>query len=313
MRSFSFLPSPRELGARLKDNAKLLLGAIVYPVQSRRWRHFVRAHAVLDDLARRYPRIRHKIYRPYLCCSLSCSDRVDVLIGHYSHVFRAGLGALTGEAASLAVPLADFTGKTGATFQLRLCAINVGHREGELALKLMYQDQCVYSASFALIPVQGAPSIALGALQGVRSADGADLIKRVTRELHGCRPKKLMVAVVRAIGDALGCSRLLLVSNQNRITVNGRRAGRISANYDETWEEMGAQRRPDGNFELPCADPGQNIALVSSNKRAEARRRIALLGAVCVAVQSNLHSWQRNPAYRVARAATAPMPLLASA
>ena len=310
MRPLSLPPFRRDLGARLKDNVKLLLGAIVYPLQARRWRHFVRSNAVLCELARHYPQIRHKIYRPYLSGGLTCSERVDVLIGHYSHIFRAGLGELTGEAASLEVPLAEFNGKTGAAFQLHLSAINAGHREGELTLKLTYEGRCLYAASFALASLNGTSSIALGALQGLRSLDGADVIKGVTRELHGCRPKKLMVAAVRAIGASLGCSRLVLVSNKNRIAVNRRRASRISANYDETWEEMGALRRADGNFELPCADPGLNIALVSSNKRAEARRRAVLLESVCAAVQTNLDWRKVTAAYSVVRANLMPIQLL---
>lgn len=311
MRLFSLPPSPRDLGARLKNNVKLLLGTIVYPVQSRRWRHFVKANAVLCELARHYPQIKHKIYRPYLSGGLTCSERVDVLIGHYSHIFRAGLDELTGEAALLAVPLAEFTGKTGAAFQLHLSAINAGHREGELTLKLTHEGECLYAATFALVSLLGAPSITLGALQGLRSRNGADVIKGTTRELHGCRPKKLMVEVVRAIGASLGCSRLVLVSNGNRIAVNRRRANRISANYDETWEELGARRRADGNFELPCADLGLNLALVSSNKRAEARRRGMLLESVCAAVQINLDGRKVTTAYSVARASIAPKQLLA--
>lgn len=310
MRPISPPPSRPDFGTRLKDNAKLFLGAIVYPVQSRRWRQFVRGNAILAELAQRYPRVRHKIYRPYLSGSLSCSERVDVLMAHYTHILRAGLGDLTGEAAALAVPLAEFSGKTGAVFQLRLSAINVGHREGELTLGLMQDGECLYSASFALISSDGAPSIALGALQGLRSLDGADVIRGVTRELHGCRPKKLMVSVVRSIGDSLGCCHLLLVSNKNRITVNGRRASRISANYDETWEEMGAQQRPDGNFELPCPDPGQDLALVSSNKRAEARRRSALLESVCGAVRLNLNERKVPAAFSVVSVQTNPKVLL---
>lgn len=310
MRTLTCPPSRPDVGTRIKDNLKLLLGAIVFPVQSRRWRCFVRGNSVLSELARHYPRIRHKIYRPYLSGSLACSDRVDVLIGHYSHIFRAGLGDLIGEAASLAVPVAEFTGKTGAVFQLHLSAINVGHREGELTLKLMHRGECVYASSFVLLTLDDAPSIALGALQGLRSLDGAQVIRTVTRELHGCRPKKLMVAVVRAIGDYLGCTRIVLVSNTNRITVNGRRASRISSNYDETWEEMGAARRPDGNFELPCSDSGQNLALVPSHKRAEARRRQELLGSVCASVQASLELRKKPAAYVVPRTSAAPMAML---
>jgi uncharacterized protein len=267
---------------------KLLLGAIIYPVQSLRWRRFVSANLVLSELAGRYPRVRHKIYRPFLSAELSCADRVDVLIDHYSQVFRAGLGELVGEAAASAVPLAQFSGKTGAEFELYLSAVNVGHREGELTLMLRHQDKNVYASSFALTTIDGAPTVVLGALQGLRSLDGADLIRDVTRQLHGCRPKKLMVSVVRAIGDLLGCTRILLVSNKNRITVNWRRADRISSNYDETWEEMGAVRRTDGNFELPCRDAGPDLAQVASHKRAEARRRMALIESVCTSVQTSL-------------------------
>jgi hypothetical protein len=41
----------------------------------------------------------------------------------------------------------------------------------------------------------------------------------------------------------------------------------------------------DGNFELPCREAAPDLALVASNKRAEARRRMALLGSVCASVQ----------------------------
>jgi uncharacterized protein VirK/YbjX len=288
MNKLSFLHFRRDVGTIVKDNLKLLLGAIVYPVQARRWRSFVRGNSVLSELAQRYPRISHKIYRPYLSSDLTCADRVDVLIGHYHRIFKAGLGELVGQAASQSVLVAEFAGKSGSLFQLHLSAINVGHREGELTLRLMDQGRCLYASSFVLVTLHDEPSIALGALQGLRSRDGAEVIKAVTRELHGCRPKKLMVSVVRAVGDYLGCTRLLLVSNQNRVTINGRRANRISSNYDETWEEMGAIRRVDGNFELPCTEPEQNLDLVPSHKRAAARRRNTVIASVCATVQASL-------------------------
>lgn len=273
---------------------KLLLGAILYPSQTRSWRHFVRGNAVLSELAQRYPRVSHKIYRPYLCKRLACADRVHVLQTHYRHVFDAGLGDLIRQGASAAVPLAEFTGKSGAVFQLQLSAINDGHREGELTLKLMSQGTCIYASSFVLRELDGQPCIAIGALQGLRSLEGAETIKRATRELHGCRPKKLMVLMVRAMGTYFGCATVLLVSNENRIAVNGRRARRISSNYDETWEEMGATRRHDGNYESPCALPVQDIELLPSHKRGEARRRNALLSALSTSVTESLEARRRR-------------------
>jgi uncharacterized protein VirK/YbjX len=271
----------------------LLLGAIVYPVQTRRWKRYIDRHAVLRDLARQYPRVVHKIYRPYLNTRLSCADRVNVLIGHYDRIFEAGMADLVDRAASLPVSVAGFAGKSGALFELELSAINTGHREGELALKLLHGGTCVYMSSFVLAEIDGARSIALGGLQGLRAFDGAQVIKAVTREFHGCRPKKLMVAAVRAVGDYFGCERIVLIGNENLVTVNWRRAGRISSDYDATWEELGAQRRADGNYELPCTSAEPNLDAVVSHKRAEARRRNALLASVCASVRAGLQ--QRIP------------------
>lgn len=295
MHTRSSLPILHHPHGTFKDNLKLIVGAIVYPVQTRRWRSFLQDNPVLVELAQRYPRIIHKIYRPYLSKQLSCAERVDVLIGHYSQVFKAGLRELIHQAALQPVPVAEFAGKSGALFQLQLSAINVGHREGELSLQLMFEGVNVYSASFVLISGHGDSHIKLGALQGLRSAGGTMIIKRVTRELQGCRPKKLVTSMVRYIGAYFGCSMMLLVSNQNRVSINGRRSRRISSNYDETWEEMDARRRSDGNFELPCIDlVGKDFDLVPSNKRSEARRRSALIESVGDAIRVSLDIW-RSP------------------
>ena len=276
-----------------KDHLKLSLGAIVYPIQTRRWRTFLSNNPELGALARHYPRIIHKIYRPYLSRHLSCAQRVDVLIGHYSHIFTLGLGELICQAALGPIPVAEFAGKSGTLFQLQLASMNIGHREGELTLQLMYEGVCVYAASFALIRLHGEPCIKLGSLQGLRSGDGAQVIRQTTRELHGCRPKNLMVSVLRNIGVHFGCAMILLVSNKNRVTINGRRSRRISSNYDETWEEMRAIRRPDGNFELPCVDGMQKDPdTVPSHKRAEVRRRNTLVEAVCTALRGSLDIWK---------------------
>jgi uncharacterized protein VirK/YbjX len=269
----------------IKDKLKLALGAVVYPVQTRRWRDYVNGNAVLAHLARQYPKILHKIYRPYLDTQLSCSGRVDVLIAHYDRIAEAGLTDFVERAAMFPTPVAEFSGKTGTRFALQLSAINDGHREGELTLKLLHEGNCIYTSSFTLVTSHGVPSIAIGALQGLRSAHGAQAIKAATRELHGCRPKKLMVSAVRAVGDCFDCASMVLVSNQNLVTINGRRASRISSNYDETWQEMGALRGQDGNFHLPCSAEAHDLDAVASHKRAEARRRQDLIASMSASIR----------------------------
>lgn len=276
-------PSPT-----LKDRAKLLLGAAVYPEETSRWRRYVQSHPVLGELAPFYPRILHKIYRPWLSNHLGCRERVAALVSHYSAVSETGLGPLVRRAALVPVTLAEFAGKSGAALSLQLAAINVGHREGELALLLASEGRIAYTASFALQSADGRLQLVLGGLQGLRAADGAALIQRLTRELHGCRPKNFMVAMLRQLGASIGCDKLVLVSNRNRVVVNWRRTNRILSDYDTTWRELNAAPRSDGNFELPslpafCTD----LALVPANKRSALRKRHALLaqaGAQAAAV-----------------------------
>jgi uncharacterized protein VirK/YbjX len=263
-----------------KDRAKLLLGAAVYPSQTRRWRAYVNTHPILRDLASLFPRVVHKIYRPYLSKHLNCRERVNILVWHYTIMLEAGLGHMIHRGSRTPVTIAQFEGKSGDSFQLTLAAINTAHREGELALQLVASGRTVYTASFVLLHEQGTRQIALGTLQGLRAADGAQVIKRATRELYGCRPKNLLIAALRQIGGCLGCSKLVLVSNDNRITVNWRRTARISSDYDATWRELDATLRADGNYELPCRQAPIELMAIPTQKRSEFRKRLALLAQV---------------------------------
>ena len=276
------LPLFRHRRATFKDQFKLIAGAFVYPAQTWRWRAFLASHPSMARMARQYPRVLHKIYRPYLSRHLHCADRVDAMIGHYQHISRFGLETLVARAAARPVKLATFEGKNGTPLEVRLCAANVGHREGELTLHLFCDASFVYAISFTLSAAPGVASIQLGALQGVRSEEGAQLIKLVTKALHGSRPRKWMVALLRDIGDYFGCKTLRMVSNNNRVAINWRRHRRISSDYDALWEELQATRRGDGDYELTCsAAPNAVAPDVPSHKRAETRRRNELLSTVC--------------------------------
>ena len=191
----------------IKDKFKLALGALLFPQQALRWRRFLEQHAQLNALAQQYPRLRHKIYRPYLSRHLGCAHRATVLIDHYSAIFTAGLGALLGAAASAPVTIAAFAGKSGDAFELRLAAMQGGHREGELVLQLIHQGTYAYSATFSLLMQDGALCITLGGLQGLGSSGSPLIIKRITRELFrttGLPPVDCIVRLSRPVNGKDG-------------------------------------------------------------------------------------------------------------
>ncbi|MBW3499765.1 DUF535 family protein [Janthinobacterium sp. NKUCC08_JDC] len=264
----------RQHGHRIKA----ALGAIVFPRQRARWQAFIAATPGLPALAQAHPSLLYKIYRPYANRHFGCAARVDLLRGHYRFLWQAGARPLVEYAARRALVLAAIEGKDGATYRLKLTAIRDSHREGELCLRLTRDGVPLYLASFLFRPQLGGAVIQLGALQGLRSPAGAQAVKEATRALHGCRPKNLLVAALRDFGDFFGCGHLELVSNANRIALNWRRRRHILCDYDLAWRELHAQPVSDGNFRLPCGPCRMpDLALVPSKKRADARRRSAML------------------------------------
>lgn len=262
-----------------KTRFKLLLGRWLHPRASARWLRFVQHSDILADAIHTLPLAAGKIYRPYLSRRLRCAERVNVLIEHYDFLSRAGLADLVRAAALADVTLATLSCKSGAPAEVLLSAARDGHREGELCLKLRYQGETIFAASFVLIANDGgAPALMVGRLQGSSCPAARELVRTATRDLFGARPGALLIALARHLAARLGCARVVLVSNHNRIAINLWRRWHITANYDQLWLELGAAQRADGNFEIaPLAAPDVDIDAVASKKRAEARRKLNLL------------------------------------
>ncbi|MET3135259.1 uncharacterized protein VirK/YbjX [Oxalobacteraceae bacterium GrIS 1.11] len=289
LRKWSLISAAWNAQDGVKSTLKVCLGTLAYPGSTQRWLRFIKSHPGLSGLVKSHPRLLYKIYRPYLSNNFACAGRVDVLMSHYDLLYRAGAGPVIEYAARRRLVLATVAGKTDTVYQLQLSAINDGHREGELCLWLTAGGADLYSVTFSLSCEQGKTSIRVGSLQGVRSEYAAQSIKDATRNLYGCRPRNLLVALVRDLGAYFGCSGTLLVSNRNRIAVNWRRRRQILANYDEMWREMHALQRPDGDFELSCHDfLPVDFEGVASKKRAEAKRRAALLQTIFDSVRACL-------------------------
>jgi len=277
-------PTP---SASLKDRCKIIFGAVFFPIQTLRWKRFIARSAVLSDLARMYPRMLHKIYRPYVSGHLGCRERVDALIQHYSAVLALGMGPVLERAAVEPVILAEVFGKSGRAVQLGMRAVNVLHREGELALELALAGETVFTVAFSVVQDKGQAKLCLGALQGLRSGHGPEVVKMLTKELYGWRPKSFLIACLRALGEIIGSNDIILVSNANRVAINPHRRRRISADYDRTWAELSADFRADGNFQIPCREPAPDFSTIPANKRSEMRKRLALFALVRTILKEN--------------------------
>jgi uncharacterized protein VirK/YbjX len=204
-------------------------------------------------------------------------------------MFRRGLGQTLARACLGPVVLAEAEGRSGLRYQIQLRTVTMFDREGELVLQLTQDDKALYTVAFTVAPRDGRPAVSVGCVQGGKTEDAREAIRTATRELHGIRPKQLMATLVRQLGHEYGCARMLMVSNRNRVIYKAIRNGRVLADYDQLWEEMGAQQRPDGDWELDCAPvAAPDLGSIPSKKRSEARKRHELVSRlandVCAAL-----------------------------
>lgn len=272
----------------LRERLKLHLRAFVHRAHTRPWLKVLNSHPAFAEYVQNCPRLVHKIYRPYLTAKLGMGDRLAVLASHYHFIFRHGLGQTVAQASRCGLPLASIAGKTGTCYRVHMRAVEPMEREGELVMQLIEGTTIVYSIAFTFSDLDGYSIVSVGCIQGPKNGGGLVAIREATRELHGMRPKQLMVSLVRQLGYELGCTQMRLVGNANRVVRGAMREGKVLADYDQLWEELGAEKRSDADFQLSCAPiPMLDLERICSKKRSEARKRHHLVADLAKEITRN--------------------------
>jgi uncharacterized protein len=271
---------------------QVMTGCVTHPVETFRWLRFLRTHPLLRDVMPSPMMFLGKIHRPYLSTSLACADRAALLMKHYDRLLNAGFGSLVRQATQKPLTLCMFRGKSGAPYELQLSTLEPHRQDGELLLRLVSAGACVYTIACILTTSEGKPALMVGGLAGMLSQGRATGIKQVTRDLHGCRPKDLMVALARDLGRCFGCATTLLIGNGNRVPPGEKYYCKKSSDYDLTWRELRAAPRADGDYELPCAAVEEALDRARGTSSARGiglpSRRGMLLENIRMAVSANV-------------------------
>jgi uncharacterized protein VirK/YbjX len=284
---------PRHLSVMplLRERIKIRVRALLHPLQTPAWLRLLNSHPAFSEYVRNCPRFLYKVYRPYISNALSPEERLAAIQAHYHAIFRRGLGQVVARASLGPVVLAACEGKSGLPYEVQLRAVNMFDREGELVLQLAQDGKVIYTVAFTVAPRAGRPALSIGCVQGGKTDDAREAIRLATRDLHGLRPKQLMVSLVRQLGFEYGCERMHLVSNRNRVIYKAIRHGRVLADYDLLWEELGALKNAGGDYELDCAPlPAPDLEAIPSKKRSEARKRYELMCGLADGVCKNLRA-----------------------
>jgi uncharacterized protein VirK/YbjX len=100
------------------------------------------------------------------------------------------------------------------------------------------------------------------------------VVRELTRNLHGLRPKCLVLALACALARHWGLTRVLAVGNAAHPLRNAGR--RFVADYDAFWQEQQGRAIGNGWFELPLQPEHRSEAEVPSHHRSAFRKREAL-------------------------------------
>jgi len=253
--------------------AKYLMRAATVPAQHQRFMAFLDTHPLMSAHLRRDPRLLERHLHRFVNRHWHRTERLRSLHYHYRHLLERWPSRLfeavyvRGRSALGAVALKD-----GSVLQVHLCPPIHKGCEGELSIELSDANgRVLYRLVLTVIDDQ--PTVAIGCIQGPEGDDARELVRELTRNLHGMRPKQLMLTLTYAFAAQCGARRVLAVGNAAH-PLNKRR--NFHADYDAFWLEQGGVEVRDGWFQLPTTLPHRSEAEVPSRHRAAFRRRDAL-------------------------------------
>ena len=257
---------------------------------SGQWLDFLSQDA-MAAIADAYPPLYKKIIRPYGTRSWTAAEKLAALMDNYRFWMTAVPPQIMRKICSRqGITLHQFATKNDL-LSLQLLYDPKFNKEGETTLQLYsskYQCRIAALTFHVNRNLHDEPALLIGCVQGLSAETHKDTIKAVAKEMHGLRPKALLVHVTQELTASLRIGAILGISNREHIsrhfdyTLN--RSRRPLLGYDEFWIEIGGRARPNGLFNLPLRFQPRNREEISSNKRAQYKQRYALLGAIQHAV-----------------------------
>jgi uncharacterized protein VirK/YbjX len=259
-------------GQRALMAAKYLARAASLPVQHQRFLSFLQIHPLMRACVQCDPRLQERHLHRFVNRHWHREARLRGVHAHYRLVLERWPAELfesvyvRGRAT-----LGELALRDGSSLQLHLRPpIHMGC-EGELSIELSdAQQHPLYRLVMTVIDDR---TLAIGCIQGPDHSDAREQVRALTRNLHGMRPKQLLLVLAYALAGQCGIDRILAVSKDAH-PLRGR--DRFHADYDAYWLEQGGVAVDGGWYQLPATLHHRTESEVESKHRAAFRRRADL-------------------------------------
>ncbi|MBE8950154.1 MAG: DUF535 domain-containing protein [Quinella sp. 3Q1] len=186
--------------------------------------------------------------------------------------------------------------ETLGDMNLVLCAESGQRKEGLAAVMFNLPDEVpVYQILFWIArDAEKNWAMWIGAMQGPNVDDAKDLVKRITKKCHAYRTKNLILYAAQSVARSLGVKKIFAVTNEGYYANNHvRRDRKLKTSFSDFWAEAGGTPTNDARFfELPLVETRKTADEIPSHKRAQYRRRFAMLDELDAAIAETLRGFK---------------------
>ena len=186
--------------------------------------------------------------------------------------------------------------ETLGEMRLVICAESGQRKEGLAAVMLTLSDDTpVYQILFWIAKAHDDWAMWIGAMQGPNVDDAREFIKKITKKCHAYRTKNLILYAAQAVARNLGLKKIFAVTNEGYYANNHvRRDRKLKTSFSDFWAEAGGIPTDDARFyELPLIETRKTFEEIPTHKRAQYRRRFALLDELDAAIADELRRFER--------------------
>ncbi|MBD3879704.1 MAG: DUF535 domain-containing protein [Quinella sp. 1Q5] len=187
--------------------------------------------------------------------------------------------------------------ETLGEMNLVLCAESGQRKEGLAAVMFNLPGEVpVYQILFWIARKDDAWAMWIGAMRGPNVDDAKELVKRITKRCHAYRTKNLILYAAQSVARSLGLKKIFAVTNEGYYANNHvRRDRKLKTSFSDFWAEAGGVPTDDARFyELPLTETRKTVEEIPSHKRAQYRRRFALLDELDAAIDNTLWRFRRE-------------------
>ncbi|HFE9266936.1 TPA: DUF535 family protein [Raoultella ornithinolytica] len=210
-----------------------------------------------------------KPFKAYLNKKMSRRAKLDIAYGSLIFIektFSAAALPQLYNVVEYGLTVAEIPLKNGSHIAVKLLA-SPFQEEGELMLLMLQDGKRIYSICFSCTEDGRAY---IGGIQGGKDIAN-DEIKVLTKELHGTRPKNLIISLLYGFLQHSDIKEIYAIDSDFHV-----KSEKVQTSYAALWLEVGGEKYRRGWYKLPPQEIKKSIEEVKSKHRSQFIKREGL-------------------------------------